>query len=97
MDPTLHQLFERLTQSPPHTDAQIAPELGIELDVLRWRLDDLKHRGIIRDPVKAPSGWTWSPWFATGVEADAAAVRSGLAGDTTVRRMPLWSRLRGRA
>jgi len=97
MDPTLHQLFERLVQSPARTDAQIAPEFGIELDVLRWRLDDLKHRGIVKEPVKGSSGWTWTPWFATAVEADAAALRSGLAGDTTIRRMSLWSRCLGRA
>ena len=96
MNPSLHQLCERLAMSPEHTDAQIAPELEVELDALRWRLNDLRHRGIVKDPVVGPAGWTWAPWFSTAAAADEAALRSGLSADTTVRPMPLWSRLRGR-
>lgn len=92
MNATINQLFDFISSSPVHTDVQMSEKLGIGIEPLRWRLGDLQHRGILRVPIKHTWGWVWTSWFETAVESQAAAVRSGLAPDTTVRRMPWTSR-----
>ncbi len=87
---TIRQLFDYLSLEPARTDIEIGRLLQIEIDLLRDRLEDLKRRGILANPSKAPLGWIWTSRFSTSADGQAAAASSGLAPEASIVRQRSW-------
>jgi hypothetical protein len=81
---TVGNLFDLLLAPVTHGELEVADLLGIGVEPLRDRMKDLRKRGLIAGPFRDPTGVRWKIRFSTGVQARAAARRSGLNPDASV-------------
>jgi hypothetical protein len=82
--PTVGSLFDLLLAPVSHDELEVAELLGVGLEPLRDRMKDLRRRGLLAGPFRDSTGVKWKLRFSTGVEARAAARRSGLNPDVSV-------------
>jgi hypothetical protein len=81
---TIGRLFQLLVGPEVHGESDIAQLLGLDVEVLRGRLVDLKGRGILLGPYETGQVTTWKSWFPSVLATTEASERSGLRATSPV-------------